>query len=107
MMVTTGGRGSTVRVDRRICEHCCSTRLPSARIGVWPNSSTTSVAVSWSMGWLIVAITPIFIIVLMTSLALTAMRLASSPTGDRFRDLDVTLDRRGRAPEIAVRANRR
>ena len=29
---------------------------------VWPNSSTTSVAVSWSMGWLIVAITPIFII---------------------------------------------
>ena len=47
---------------------------------MWPNSSTTSCAVSWSMGWLMVAITPIFIIVLMTSLALTAMRLASSPT---------------------------
>ncbi len=47
---------------------------------MWPNSSTTSVAVSWSIGWLIVAITPIFIICLMTSLALIAMRLASSPT---------------------------
>ena len=45
-----------------------------------PNSSTTSWAVSWSMGWLMVAITPIFIMVLMTSFALTAMRLASSPT---------------------------
>ena len=50
------------------------------RTAVWPNSSTTSWAVSWSIGWLIVAITPIFIMVLMTSLALTAMRLASSPT---------------------------
>ena len=32
------------------------------------------------MGWLMVAITPIFIITLITSLAFTAMRLASSPT---------------------------
>ncbi len=47
-----------------------------SRTAVWPNSSTTSCAVSWSMGWLMVAITPIFIMVLMTSFALTAMRLA-------------------------------
>ena len=79
MMVTTGGRGSSFDVGRRLEQLLLELVFLSA-IGVWPNSSTTSVAVSWSIGWLIVAITPIFIIVLMTSLALIAMRLASSPT---------------------------
>ena len=48
--------------------------------GVWPISSTTSMAVSCSMVWLIVAMTPMFINVLMTSVALTAIFCASSPT---------------------------
>ena len=47
---------------------------------MWPSSSTTSTAVSWSIGWLIVAMTPMFIMTLMTSLAFTAMRCASSAT---------------------------
>ncbi len=45
---------------------------------MWPISSTTSVAVSRSMGWLMVAITPMFIMVLMTSVALTAIFCAIS-----------------------------
>jgi hypothetical protein len=49
-------------------------------LAVWPISSTTSTAVSWSSGWLMVAITPIFMSVLMTSLPLTAIFCASSAT---------------------------
>ena len=45
---------------------------------MWPISSTTSVAVSRSMGWLIVAITPMLIMVLMTSVAFTAIFCAIS-----------------------------
>ena len=79
MMVTTGGRGSASTSPS--CALIWSSNSSSLRrTGVCPNSSTTSWAVSWSMGWLMVAITPIFIMVLMTSFALTAMRLASSPT---------------------------
>ena len=49
-------------------------------LAAWPISSITSTAVSWSMGWLMVAITPMFIMTLMTSLALTAIFCASSAT---------------------------
>ena len=45
---------------------------------MWPISSTTSVAVSRSIGWLMVAITPMFSMVLMTSVALTAIFCAIS-----------------------------
>ena len=79
MMVTTGGRGSNSMLADE-ARSWSSIMSSFRRTAVWPNSSTTSWAVSWSIGWLIVAITPIFIMVLMTSFALTAMRLASSPT---------------------------
>ena len=49
-------------------------------MATWPISWTTIIAVSWSMTWLIVTIVPIFIIVLMTSAALTAILWARSPT---------------------------
>ena len=79
MMVTTGGRGSA-STSSAAESSWSSTAFSLRRTAVWPNSSITSCAVSWSMGWLMVAITPIFIIALMTSFALTAMRFASSPT---------------------------
>jgi hypothetical protein len=47
-------------------------------LAMWPISSTTSVAVSRSMGWLMVAITPMLSMVLMTSVALTAIFCAIS-----------------------------
>ena len=45
---------------------------------MWPISSTTSVAVSRSIGWLMVAITPMLSMVLMTSVAFTAIFCAIS-----------------------------
>ena len=45
---------------------------------LWPNSPMMSSAVSASIGWLMVAMTPIFISALMTSAPRSAMRLASS-----------------------------
>ena len=61
---------------------CSSSSTWSAfsTLATWPISSTTSTAVSWSTGWLIVAMTPMLSIVFMTSLDLTAMRWASSAT---------------------------
>ncbi len=49
-------------------------------MALWPISSTTIMAVSWSSGWLMVAICPSFINCLMTSDALTAILCASSAT---------------------------
>jgi hypothetical protein len=39
----------------------------AATTALWPISSTTIMAVSWSSGWLMVTIWPIFISALMTS----------------------------------------
>ena len=47
---------------------------------LWPISSTTIIAVSWSSGWLMVTIWPIFISDLITSEALMAILWASSDT---------------------------
>ena len=47
---------------------------------LWPISSTTIMAVSWSSGWLMVTICPSFINCLITSEALTAILCASSAT---------------------------
>ena len=80
MTVTTGGRGNTSReVSVSPCRSSSMT-LSLRSTGVWPISSTTSMAVSCSMVWLMVAITPMFIMTLMTSVALTAIFCASSPT---------------------------
>ena len=49
-------------------------------MALWPISSTTIMAVSWSSGWLMVTIWPSFIRCLMTSEALTAILCASSAT---------------------------
>jgi len=49
-------------------------------MALWPISSTTIMAVSWSSGWLMVTIWPSFIRCLITSEALTAILCASSAT---------------------------
>ena len=47
---------------------------------MWPSSSTTIRAVSWSIDWLMVTIMPIFIRALTTSTPLTAILCAKSAT---------------------------
>ncbi len=49
-------------------------------MALWPSSSTTSIAVSWSIVWLMVAMTPMFMSTLMTSVALTESFCARSAT---------------------------
>ena len=79
MTVTTGGRGSS---SASACAPCRSASIwfSFSSLGVWPSSSTTSTAVSCSIGWLMVAMTPMFISTLITSVALTAIFCASSAT---------------------------
>ena len=79
MTVTTGGRGAT---SASACAPCrpSSIWFSLRTFGVWPISSTTSTAVSWSIGWLMVAMTPMFMSALMTSVAFTAIFCASSAT---------------------------
>ena len=52
----------------------------SARTAVWPSSSVTSTAVSWSMDWVMVAITPILNSALTTSPPFSASFWARSAT---------------------------
>jgi hypothetical protein len=83
MMVTTGGRGTMSACST--CSWTSSISTPSAsrssaRIALWPSSSTTMVAVSRSSAWLMVTIIPCLKSSRMTSDALTDIRLASSPT---------------------------
>ena len=83
MTVTIGARGVAVASDfspAAAISRLSSTSLALVVLTVWPISWTASVAVSWSSDWLMVAMTPMPISTLMTSVALTAMRLASSPT---------------------------
>ena len=82
MTVTTGGRGSGPSRLGATCAPCRSSSIwfSFSSLGVWPISSTTSTAVSWSIGWLMVAMTPMFMSTLMTSFALTAIFCASSAT---------------------------
>ena len=71
-----------VRLGRAPCAPCRSSSIwfSFSSLAVWPISSTTSTAVSWSIGWLMVAMTPMFMSTLMTSFALTAIFCASSAT---------------------------
>src|SRR5665213_3227151 len=80
MMVTIGGRDSSVSGASSSPLRPTSTSASETRLILWPNSAATSSAVSGSMVWLIVAITPIFISALMTSTLRSAMRLANSWT---------------------------
>ena len=52
----------------------------AAGLPMWPSSSTTIRAVSWSIDWLMVTIMPIFIRALTTSTPLTAILCAKSAT---------------------------
>ncbi len=79
MIVTTGARPAFSPPDPS-ANNSSSSALSLTSSNLWPISSTTSTAVSWSRTWLIVAISPIFIMVLITSLDLIANLLASSPT---------------------------
>ena len=81
--VTTGGRGSSTAVDVPSSSLSASSASGSSSLAaraLWPISSTTIIAVSWSSTWLMVTIVPIFIIVLITSTALTAILWARSAT---------------------------
>ena len=80
MIVTTGARPSAIASLSRSASTASSNSFSLRRITLWPISSATSCAVSWSITWLIVAIAPIFIITLITSVALTDILLASSET---------------------------
>ena len=81
MTVTSGGRGSA----SASCA-CTSSSVKAsgsssaATSAVWPISSTTIMAVSWSSGWLMVTIWPRPMSFLMTSEALTDILCASSAT---------------------------
>ena len=82
MTVTTGARGS---ISPTTCAAFSSSLKASgssslAVIALWPISSTTIIAVSWSSCWLIVTIWPSFISCLMTSEALTDILCARSAT---------------------------
>ena len=57
-----------------------STAFSSINLTVWPISSTTKVAVSRSIVWLIVAIAPILNMILITSAPFTAIFSARSAT---------------------------
>ena len=76
--VTTGARGPRWASSSSSPLRPISTSDSLTRLMVWPNSVTTSSAVSASIIWLMVAMTPIFISDLMTSTPRSAMRLASS-----------------------------
>ena len=81
MTVTTGGRGSASPPRSPRLQSCSSSRSFSCTsLGIWPISSTTSAAVSWSMRLVDGGHDAQVHQALMTSVALTAMRCASSAT---------------------------
>ena len=79
--VTTGGRGSGSAVCvASVSASSASGSSSLAAFALWPISSTTIIAVSWSSTWLIVTIEPIFISALITSAAFTDILCARSAT---------------------------
>ena len=80
MIVTTGGRATSVSGASAVSARPVSTSPSATRLGLWPISVTTSSAVSGSIAWLMVAITPMRISVLTTSALRSDMREASSWT---------------------------
>ncbi|MNN02180.1 hypothetical protein D3C81_1148280 [compost metagenome] len=63
-----------------IANSASSASLLPARTALWPSSSVTSTAVSWSMDWVMVAITPILNSALTTSPPFRASFCARSAT---------------------------
>src|SRR5690606_37225826 len=81
MMVTTGGRGLVSPLYSSTCaSSSLSASSSAARTAVWPSSSVTSTAVSWSMLWVMVAMTPILNSALTTSPPFIASFWARSAT---------------------------
>ena len=81
MTVTTGARGScSCSASASASSRNASGSSSLAASAVWPISSTTIIAVSWSSCWLIVTIWPSFISCLMTSDAFTDILWARSAT---------------------------
>ena len=80
MTVTTGARGISTASVAGAWSRKASGSSSLAAIAVWPSSSTTIIAVSWSSTWLMVTIWPIFMRTLMASAALTAILWARSAT---------------------------
>ncbi len=81
MIVTTGGRVALLPSSPACwASKVVSALVSSAAVTLWPSSSATSTAVSWSMDWLIVTITPILKSALTTSTPLTASLEARSAT---------------------------
>ncbi len=80
MIVTTGGRGCSESGESGTSARPVSTSPSATRLERWPISVTTSSAVSASIAWLMVAITPMRISVLMTSAPRSDMRAARSWT---------------------------
>src|SRR5262244_3370814 len=89
MMVTTGGRDSRASGASTLSARAVSTSPSATRLGRWPISVTTSSAVSGSIAWLMVAITPMRISVLTTS-ALREL-LDRDDLGDRDLAIDLLL----------------
>ena len=81
MMVTTGGRCAR---SPWACSTWASSSLSAsslpARTTLWPSSSVTRAAVSWSMVWVMVTITPILNSALTTSPPFSASFCARSAT---------------------------
>ena len=81
MMVTTGARWMMLPASSSASAMTWVSRSFSLMRMYWcPISSATSAAVSWSSTWLMVTIEPSFIMILMSSPALTLIFCASSPT---------------------------
>ena len=80
MIVTTGARETSSPWVRPVCMISSSSAFSLSILALWPISSATMAAVSWSIIWLIVTMLPRFIITLMTSVLFTDMRWASSET---------------------------
>jgi hypothetical protein len=80
MTVTTGARGrASASAPVSSCVKA-SGSSSAAVTALWPISSTTIIAVSWSSDWLMVTIWPSFISCLITSEAFTDILCASSAT---------------------------
>ena len=81
MMVTTGGRTERSPCTSTACASSASSASSSlSLLALWPSSSTTSTAVSWSITSLMVTIMPILNNALTTSLPFKASLFASSET---------------------------
>ena len=103
------GRTRQLRLGR-VLSPCRSSSIWSSfsTLAMWPISSTTSIAVSWSMGWLIVAMTPMFIMRLDDFVGLDRHASARAPATVMVSPMvHFALDRRGGHFEAVLRFDAR